>query len=55
MGFFTKIKASKAMALHNKGDMEGARKLYEADPSQGYEEIKVSLRAALDQAMEGEA
>ena len=33
---------------------QGARKLYEADPSQGYEEIKASLKAALDQALEGE-
>ena len=33
----------------------GARKLYEADPSQGYEEIKASLEAALDQVLEGEA
>ena len=33
----------------------GARKLYEADPSQGYEEINASLRAALDEALEGEA
>ena len=32
----------------------GERKLYEADPSQGYEEIKASLKAALDQALEGE-
>ena len=33
---------------------QGERKLYEADPSQGYEEIKASLKAALDQALEGE-
>ena len=33
----------------------GARKLYEADPAQGYEAIKASLKAALDQALEGEA
>ena len=32
---------------------QGARKLYEADPSQGYEEIKASLKAALDQVLEG--
>ena len=32
---------------------QGVRKLYEADPSEGYEEIKASLRAALDQALEG--
>ena len=34
---------------------QGARKLYEADPSQGYEEIKERLRAALDAALEGGA
>ena len=34
---------------------QGARKLYEADPAQGYEEIKKSLKAALDQALEDEA
>ena len=33
---------------------QGERKLYEADPSQDYEEIKASLKAALDQALEGE-
>ena len=33
---------------------QGSRKLYEADPSQGYEEIKASIKAALDQALEGE-
>ena len=33
---------------------QGERKLYEADPSQVYEEIKASLKAALDQALEGE-
>ena len=33
---------------------QGTRKLYEADPSQGYEEIKASLRAALDEALEAE-
>ncbi len=33
---------------------QGERKLYAADPSQGYEEIKASLKAALDQALEGE-
>ena len=33
---------------------QGERKLYEADPSQGYEEIKASIKAALDQALEGE-
>ena len=32
----------------------GARKLYEADPSEGYEEIRAHLKAALDQALEGE-
>ena len=31
----------------------GARKLYEADPSQGYEEIKASIKAALEQVLEG--
>lgn len=35
MGFFTKIKASRAMALHNKGDIEGARKLYEEAIAEG--------------------
>ena len=34
---------------------QGSRKLYEADPAEGYEEIRAGLRAALDQAMEGEA
>ena len=33
----------------------GARKLYEADPSEGYEEIRAHLKAALDQALEDEA
>lgn len=32
----------------------GEEKLYEADPSQGYEEIKESLRAALEAALEAE-
>lgn len=33
---------------------QGEQKLYEADPSQGYAEIKASLKAALDRALEGE-
>ena len=33
----------------------GTRKLYEADPSEGYEEIKAQLRAALDRALEADA
>jgi len=33
----------------------GAEKLYEADPAQGYEEIKASLRAALERAAEAGA
>ena len=33
---------------------QGERKLYEAYPSQGYEEIKASIKAALDQVLEGE-
>ena len=32
----------------------GEKKLYEADPAQGYEDIKASLRAALDAALEAE-
>ena len=31
----------------------GMTKLYEADPAQGYEDVKASLKAALDRAIEG--
>jgi len=47
MGFFTKIKASKAMALHNKGDMEGARKLYEEAVKEGLDMPRPLLAYAL--------
>ena len=33
----------------------GEEKLYEADPAQGYEEIKAGLRAALERAREAGA
>ena len=47
MGFFTKIKASKAMGLHNKGDMEGARKLYEEAVKEGLDMPRPLLAYAL--------
>ena len=33
----------------------GEEKLYEADPSEGYDEIRANLRAALDRALEAQA
>lgn len=47
MGFFTKIKVSRAMALHNKGDLEGARKLYEEAMSEGLNMPRPMLAYAL--------
>ncbi len=47
MGFFTKIKASRAMALHNKGDIEGARKLYEEAIAEGLNMPRPLLAYAL--------
>lgn len=56
----TWIEETRHAAMANRYDywyvpsvFRGEEKLYEADPSQGYEEIKACLRAALDRALEG--
>ena len=47
MGFMATMKANKAMSLHSKGDIEGARKLYEEAIAGGLDQPRALLSYAL--------